>query len=673
MILYFDSFITDVPLDKNFVDPNSSLRAATPSYAMPSKVDIAKYSLASYATYPWSHVLIRYELENESRYEEFETFVRDLFPTATIIKKRSATQAEYQRSLEILNSFPDKWIWYAPNNDHPITTHDLSIIDRLLNKADSYSSEYKYISIPYSHYSEFLNLPRTGSPYWHQYGQETEFLNEDSEAIVCLRHDGDHTAVQIVNKNLMNHWFSTYELSGERIIRSESIRPFFLSKPQLMVIPKREIGAHFDGYSHSMRSLTEIAPEQIPPLFIPKGFFEKNIKIKYGFTDYDPEYTNVNPCAKYYPFENRRQSSDIKCTLKRLPLFWKDRISEVVVNPAVRAERAHKCQDRLDQLFDNPYRLKHKKFRKGTAEFIYRTYKYRYLPAWRAEVRRKVTSVLRKGERLLRRHPTSAPYLSGDTFRSLATHIHDMDSEIKPQSIKAKDLVFVQSPRIEDFFTRIHPRITEPYILITHNGDENITEKYTPFITETISHWFAQNCLITHPKVTPIPIGLENKWYHLHGIPHYFNILRKRTYMKEFRILYKFNVRTNPVARSKALSILDNHPLTYTYMGWRESYEYLMTLQQYSFVASPPGNGEDCIRTWEAMYLGTIPIVKRSPMSEYFTSLGLPIVTIDDWNELDTMNPKGLRDLYEKQREGFAAPALWADFWIDKIKQKVHD
>jgi hypothetical protein len=40
--------------------------------------------------------------------------------------------------------------------------------------------------------------------------------------------------------------------------------------------------------------------------------------------------------------------------------------------------------------------------------------------------------------------------------------------------------------------------------------------------------------------------------------------------------------------------------------------EYLFGMQQYKFVLSPVGNGEDTHRTWEALLAGSIPIVESS-------------------------------------------------------------
>ena len=39
---------------------------------------------------------------------------------------------------------------------------------------------------------------------------------------------------------------------------------------------------------------------------------------------------------------------------------------------------------------------------------------------------------------------------------------------------------------------------------------------------------------------------------------------------------------------------------------------------KYAFVLSPRGRGLDCHRTWEALCLGCIPIVKKSPITKLF-------------------------------------------------------
>ena len=52
----------------------------------------------------------------------------------------------------------------------------------------------------------------------------------------------------------------------------------------------------------------------------------------------------------------------------------------------------------------------------------------------------------------------------------------------------------------------------------------------------------------------------------------------------------------------------------------------------YAFVISPFGSGLDCHRTWEALALGCIPIVRSSAMDPLFDRLPVPIVK--DWADV---------------------------------------
>lgn len=62
--------------------------------------------------------------------------------------------------------------------------------------------------------------------------------------------------------------------------------------------------------------------------------------------------------------------------------------------------------------------------------------------------------------------------------------------------------------------------------------------------------------------------------------------------------------------------------------------EYLAQLTVHPFVLSPPGNGQQAHRTWEALYAGACPLVLRSgtDMDRLYT--GLPVVLVSDWADV---------------------------------------
>jgi len=63
--------------------------------------------------------------------------------------------------------------------------------------------------------------------------------------------------------------------------------------------------------------------------------------------------------------------------------------------------------------------------------------------------------------------------------------------------------------------------------------------------------------------------------------------------------------------------------------------EFIRELRRHRFVACPHGGGLDpSPRAWEALHVGTIPIIKRSSVSDAFVDL--PVVIVEDWAEVTT-------------------------------------
>lgn len=73
-----------------------------------------------------------------------------------------------------------------------------------------------------------------------------------------------------------------------------------------------------------------------------------------------------------------------------------------------------------------------------------------------------------------------------------------------------------------------------------------------------------------------------------------------------------------------------------TFTGKREAADaalaYYAEIARHRFVFSPPGTGADCYRHWEALYLGTVPIVRRSAEMDRFADL--PILFTNDYSEI---------------------------------------
>ncbi len=269
----------------------------------------------------------------------------------------------------------------------------------------------------------------------------------------------------------------------------------------------------------------------------------------------------------------------------------------------------------------------------------------------------------------LERRPASFPYLSGDTFRSMADHIWEVGNEdLKPSEINPGDVIFCQSEMLEALCERVLNYTSMPFTLLLGNSDRNHTQSLGQLLANTGAvKTFAQNLVDHVPGVEPLPIGLENAWYSTNGRPKDFRVKRNKSQNRSSRVMWAFNVETDPMGRKKAANELVNVPIADRF-GLLTPKQHRSALTRYSFVASPPGNGLDCHRTWEAMYLGCVPIVLRSHMTQTYELLGLPVWVVDSFEELRDLSEEQLQAKYLELSPKFESEAMWAKYWISRIR-----
>lgn len=284
---------------------------------------------------------------------------------------------------------------------------------------------------------------------------------------------------------------------------------------------------------------------------------------------------------------------------------------------------------------------------------------------------RKASSGICKLMKCASIRPAVFPYPTGDGFRSIADHVYDETGKCDPAKIREGQSVFLKSSMIPEWFQVSHPKIAFPYVLISHNSDYNIGEKDIALIDSKIIRWYGQNTKARHPKLIPIPFGLNNLYVSLSERSALYDRLRKNLpVVRKNRIFFSFSIFTNPAERQPAFDFLEKSIISDRPEWIKNPEQYLNTIMGYRFIACPDGNGNDDPRRWQAMYLKLVPIVKRTTSMEYFKSLGLPLWIIDDWKDLAGLTEKDLEKKYEELRSGFESSALWSDYWIGKIGKK---
>lgn len=239
---------------------------------------------------------------------------------------------------------------------------------------------------------------------------------------------------------------------------------------------------------------------------------------------------------------------------------------------------------------------------------------------------------------------SSYPYLTGDTFQKQCD-ISLSESKIA-EILRAEHIVsiknlFVASKNVHLVRALVgsspDKSLTKHINLVIHNGDQIPAFKEYEEWGAHFQSIFSVNWFGNLSVATPLPIGLENRNLFQNGrLGGYKRLVRRGLPVfneRDKSIVANFSLHTNEIERKLALSYALDSGLSVHTERQTSLMKYLRQVASSQFVLSPPGNGADCHRTWEAMYLGAIPIVKRSFWP--FAHLPLPVLIVDEWHEIN--------------------------------------
>ena len=85
------------------------------------------------------------------------------------------------------------------------------------------------------------------------------------------------------------------------------------------------------------------------------------------------------------------------------------------------------------------------------------------------------------------------------------------------------------------------------------------------------------------------------------------------------------------------------------------------------FVICPEGNGIDTHRMWEALYLRTIPIIKKNMISNFIKEAKIPVLILNKWSDLSKLDEKQLQKFYFSKKKLFNNRYLFQEYWKKRI------
>jgi hypothetical protein len=241
-------------------------------------------------------------------------------------------------------------------------------------------------------------------------------------------------------------------------------------------------------------------------------------------------------------------------------------------------------------------------------------------------------------------------------------------------SLADNNIIFYRHTHdVNYFFLKEAP--SHPFILISHNSDgsvENIQSRNDSanfnIAPPNLIKWFGQNIKYKNLKIESIPIGLENsQWFQeVKKREKIINILKLPKLQNNF-VYLNLNIETNISEREPIYEICKNLDYVTKEYGKNVSQlydNYLKNIYNHPFVISAAGNGEDCHRTWETLYIGSIPIVKKTINNSFYEDL--PICFIDEWEQLKDINFLKNQFFLIKNKT-FNTEKLFFQYWKNKI------
>ena len=269
-------------------------------------------------------------------------------------------------------------------------------------------------------------------------------------------------------------------------------------------------------------------------------------------------------------------------------------------------------------------------------------------------------------------------------------------------SLRKTPSVYVNTAALEFFCRTILPKIKAPIVLVTGDSDNSLPNRSMnlDFIARLLSHpkikrWYCQNLCCRVQNLHALPIGLD---YHTLSTRDAFGQNMKQpidqeTSLKDISRLrrpfwerqvkcytnFAYSMRHSsgePIEyadiRKAALSYVNSD--LYDIEKKSASREECWRNQlDYAFVISPPGNGLDCHRTWEALNLGCIPIILRPNFSGAHEQWQLdvydelPVLVVGLWEDITQTLLDDTVRRFESTR--FNYDKLSLKYWLDKIHE----
>jgi hypothetical protein len=302
----------------------------------PERFDVFKYCLASHAVLaPLVKKFvfcITLAPELAHRQAELDSYMKEIFPEdkLEVIWQRCDYGRDWKKVCDQYLTDPDELVWLACNDDHIFIDSSLAMVESAIEHLNSDSDPNAIMY--YSHWPEQMRMAHQLDGELTEDGNFVKYQWENFDGIMILKAG-----------RLSKYWERDY--GDAAMFKVDYLGAFHgYSCPGTVYAPTKELVRHYEGYSHVNDGMAQTLENIVPPLYIPDGFFGTGIEIRIGYPDRDDTWINFNPAAEWL-YNSKPTGTDYRWVREDIPLFWKDKVVWVNVNPNYDVQANYRARD----------------------------------------------------------------------------------------------------------------------------------------------------------------------------------------------------------------------------------------------------------------------------------------------------------------------------------------
>lgn len=160
------------------------------------------------------------------------------------------------------------------------------------------------------------------------------------------------------------------------------------------------------------------------------------------------------------------------------------------------------------------------------------------------------------------------------------------------------------------------------YIIINRDNERPFTEAYYKLKLESVKHIYTIECQVKYPDVTALPFGTASIGGNSEALEQVRNEHIKKS--RDHEVFCRLN--TNPFThqRTRVVNEVQKNPLVKVELNQLGSEDFFREIKAHKFNLSLQSGGKDTTRTWETLFLGTIPIISDCIELRHFEDM--PVV-----------------------------------------------